>query len=346
MTPLSLRTTSPHREAPPCAPRSSHSVFGFVRRLIHARLLVVFGIAALSGCAEPPASPTLAVDSDPASGIALATDDQPAEVVRLAHALARVLGDVQHRRTVRNALRESDWTEHKVPLNAFPSAPGSERIVVGVEELMELVPGGLTSYVANLPEIDFYMVARAHRANWRPSQAVIVAAHMGETAPMFAFNGLGGRVGLDLANSVLPNEGLLLLQAAEPKSLHPIARVADAETITDPLDRPVVTANQEACNPADPGCDEEGGGGGGISGDYQAPICTNYRWTGVTTQDQWDNGNPYEGNEIEVHWDIVGGSSGHQRVTGLGYTDSVSMNLPLFCTTDPQHLHIYASVEF
>jgi hypothetical protein len=252
----------------------------------------------------------------------------------LARALAVALKSTDARLIVANTLRSSNYTEHKVSLRDFLLSDAAADIRRSVGRSLRLRPGGMEHFLDTIPNADLYMVAQIHRRTWLADAPVLVAAQMSHSPPPYGFASGGQQVPLDLGIGVLPATALLLIEAAEPKEVMAVIRDPANLTIEGATEGQLKQGRvaYTICDPeSDPGC-EDGGGGGGGGGGGDSPLCTDYRLRGVATFNLIDNGNPFEGNEIEVHaWDGTHGD--YARVTGLAPTDSRSVDLDIYCTT-------------
>jgi hypothetical protein len=252
------------------------------------------------------------------------------------------LAEPQYRAVLIAALRSSPFSEHKLPLTAFVTRPSLSALREDVEQRLVLAVGGLTEHVKDLPEIDLYMLARQQRESWTASEAAIVAPHMLKSAPQYGFTAMGATVPLEVGEGILPAAGLFVLQAAEPKER--ISRLLHdgATTIQHSQDRRASLASAE-CDPnLDPGCEEGGGDGGGPG--PSGPPCTSYRWTEVATFYLYDNGNPFEGNEVEYHAE-AGSQTGYVRVTEIDPLDYRTFDRQVICTTEPLSNIVFHVIE-
>lgn len=301
------------------------------RRPVVAALLFATATLLGAGCSGRDSGLTSTSDGDPGSPAQTVNLRAPQSVDDWARALAEVLVSPDQREFVATALRSSNLTEHKVLFKRLLVDPQAGRFQLALARALHLNGPEFQAAVNALPDLDFYMLAKSHRHTWLPEHLVIVAAQMGNHPPAVAYDTNGDQVPLRLEAHELPQTALLFLQAAEPKQVMPVSRVAASRFIEHPAEfrgRGVILASAE-CNPeTDPeGC--EGGNGGGGPG--SSCSSTDYRLKSVATYGLVDNNNPFETNEIEVHGDD-GSVLDYARVTEVGITDVVSVDKRVICS--------------
>ncbi|MEO5800395.1 MAG: hypothetical protein ABIS00_13240 [Gemmatimonadales bacterium] len=219
-------------------------------------------------------------------------------------------------------------TEHKVSFAGFLSTSDAAALRGALKSELGLTESQFASSLRALPDLDFYMMAAEHRQSWTPNDPVMVAAEMGHSPPTKAYDAQGQSIPLRLGERELPKTALLFLQAAEVKEELAVARVPGSRFIEANQEirarrGGMIVANQQ-CNPeTDPNqCVGGGDGGGGGGG------CTSYHLKSIGTFGLIDNGNPYEGNEIEVH---ASAGPAYARVTGIDPWDSVTLDQEIIC---------------
>lgn len=181
-------------------------------RLTTLFCLAVFG----SGCWTDPAGPSLkAADS------ALHGEEHlqgAAEADFVARALAMAMKEPGIRFVVRDAMRASSVTEHKLVLQEFAmSEPG--RTVVGAAARAVGISGdSLQNLISKIPLADFYVPSAAHRRNWRgEGNAFVAAAFAGDLTNLVAMRPDGVRQRLSPADRAAASV-VFLVQPAERKS--------------------------------------------------------------------------------------------------------------------------------
>jgi hypothetical protein len=101
-----------------------------------------------------------------------------AAVQQLAHKLALALNDADVRAHVRNAMRASPVTEHKLVLQEFITTPSGRRLVEAAARSSGVEIDVIEQLIAELPEMDFYAPYREHRLTWKGTADVVVAGMM------------------------------------------------------------------------------------------------------------------------------------------------------------------------
>jgi hypothetical protein len=237
------------------------------------------------------------------------------------------------REAVRDAMRASPWTEHKLSLHEFVTTPPGGLLLRAAATAAGIQTEALNASVAELPELDFYVPARHHRLMWRGTEDYLVAVGLNGQAPTFGYDATGRPSPIDLSQPEPPTQAVFMLQTAEVKTrrVHPQYSISGL-TIQDPDDGELggllvwtdasgLSKTIELADLADPGplaqCYENCTGGGG--GPLPETFLTRIRTSGIV-----DNNNPLESNEFEFNATAWDGSTGFLRITGIGSsTDQV-----------------------
>lgn len=248
----------------------------------------------------------------------------------LARAFAIGMSQPTVRDAVRDAMRASPWTEHKLSLYEFVGTPPGEMLLEASAAAAGMHPDALRARIADLPELDFYVPARHHRLIWRGSEDYLVAVNLNGQAPTFGYDASGRGVPLDLSQPEPAAQTVLMLQTAEPKTrrIDPQPNLSGL-TIQDPDDGELggvliiteahgLTRTIELADVAKHGplaqCYENCTGGGGGSPPPETFLAR------IRTQGIVDNNNPFESNEFEFNATAWDGSAGFLRITGIGST--------------------------
>jgi hypothetical protein len=145
---------------------------------------------------EKPEAPTLASPDFVARAIAMAMEE---DGVRIA---------------IRNHMRASPVSEHKLVLQDYVAGPLGEPLL----EAIDRAGIGRVEFrrrLATLPSIQFYVPVRQQRLTWTGTPDVIVSANLGDAAPDYGYASRGHTVRFRLDGEV-PGQVLFLLQRAEP----------------------------------------------------------------------------------------------------------------------------------
>jgi hypothetical protein len=161
----------------------------------------------------------------------VATSDAAAQEV--ARAIALALGTERVRLDLRDAMRASPVTEHKLVLQDFVRTSPGRSLLSAAARASGKDLASLQAAVKSLAPLDFYVPAREHRLGWKGGADVLVAATISELAPTAAYAPSGRSAPLALKQAQ-PREALFVLQPAERKSARvgPKAR-ATGSTIQD-----------------------------------------------------------------------------------------------------------------
>jgi hypothetical protein len=162
--------------------------------------------SAPTGPAAPPSAPEAAPGS-----IDAAAAQEVARIVALALSHAPV------REQLRDAMRASKLTAHKLVLQEYVATPAGRALVAEGARLAGISTEQLATRIAALPAMDFYVPRSEHRRSWKATADVIVAALLdAESAVVTAFDTKGGR--LELRESTGIPSPLVLISLAERKS--------------------------------------------------------------------------------------------------------------------------------
>lgn len=169
--------------------RRSNTVFGKVRKPEHRsdqewRALarrrigspaVWCGMIILAtGCLADPAGHLLEPDAQVALAEAATPGAVEADLVAGAFAAAMSEGTIRF--LVRDAMRASLLTEHKLVLQEFVATPAGRTLVNAGAMAIGVTGDSLGRVIASLPPMDFYVPGAAHRKSWRGDGQVLVAA--------------------------------------------------------------------------------------------------------------------------------------------------------------------------
>lgn len=192
-------------------------------------------------------------------------------------------------------MRASRVTEHKLVLQEFVRTPAGQHMLRAAAAASGTTVSGLAGQIAELPAMDFYAPFREHRASWRGSTDVVVAATLDENAVnVLAYGTDGARVALDARDGV-PGRPLLLLHPAERKSPRfnpqPDTPGDVIQDFGDGESSGTININCTGCEVDHNPGESSGGGGGGST----APADT--AWV----EDLWvSNRDGFGANEIEL----------------------------------------------
>ena len=133
-----------------------------------ARLTLGFAvIAATASCKDD--APTATGSRPPASTVELNANE-------LARGIALALAAPELRTEVRDAMRASLWTDHKLSFGDFTNTPAGARLLEAIAHARGISMDALRREIASLPALDFYMPVRAHRRAWTGDENLVVVA--------------------------------------------------------------------------------------------------------------------------------------------------------------------------
>lgn len=251
----------------------------------------------------------------------------------VARAVALGMSQPEVREAVRDDLRASPWTEHKLSLREFQTTPTGELLFRASAAAVGADLDALQARVAALPDLDFYVPVRQHRLTWRSTDDYLVAVNLDGRAPTFGYDAKGRAMPLDLSRAEPPAQTVLMLQTAEAKTRRIDPQPTPSGlTIQDPddgefggvlvfkdvsgLTRTIELADLVGHGPLAQCYDNCTGGGGGGSPPPETLL------TYIETRGIVDNNNPFETNEFEFNATARDGTTGFLRITGIGSTTS------------------------
>jgi hypothetical protein len=170
-------------------------------------------VALLAACADVNA-PQAAVP-EPASVV---QRQQEAVLGKVAQGFARALAEAPLREHVRDEMRASLLTEHKLVLQEFVSSPRGREVLEAAANALGITPAALGSMVAGLPEMDFYAPFREHRRTWRATPDVVVAAALDTRGSEFQAYTIDGVARKYDVRHGAPAEAVLMIHPAQRKS--------------------------------------------------------------------------------------------------------------------------------
>lgn len=173
--------------------------------------------------------------------------------LEIARSLALALGSSSSLRAhVRDAMRDSPFTEHKVVLQEFLMTGPGQDLLFQSSSLAGTSVRGLQDLVDQLPPMDFYVPLDEQRVTWRGGRDLYVAVTLNvDDRVVTGFDEAGRMVQLDKRDGV-PQAVVLLLHPAEHKSLHD--QLPSKDDVIEPRRGGLVGAQQ---------CEVDCGGSGG-----------------------------------------------------------------------------------
>jgi hypothetical protein len=190
--------------------------------------LGVLALAAVTACSERPLPTAPSPDASTYAGVPASTPEQ-----LLARGLAQALGKPGVRLAVRDAMRASQVTEHKLVLQEFVGTPAGQALVDATATAMGTTVDAVLTTIRELPALDFYVPSRNSRRTWTGSANVALAIDLDtDLSRVTAFTPSGDPTVYDLAHPTAasnPGSVLFMLHRAEPKArrINPQSRRPD-----------------------------------------------------------------------------------------------------------------------
>lgn len=274
------------------------------------------------------------------------------DVNRLSSALAQAMRHPDVRADIRDAMRGSRITEHKLILQQYVASRRGARLMKAAAEAANTTVGELRAIVGRMPRMDFYMPFRSHRLTWRATQDVVLGVAMDvDATTLDAYTSLGDQVEVN-GEEPVPEFAVLLIAPAErssrrirPQANTPgdvIQEYEDGEIsgsvvwtdangnsreiqLADMLGEGDIVVYAE-CNPEVTDCEDTGGGGSGGGGGTGggAPADTTFL---THFEIFFDDG--LSSSEVEFFATFSGdGSTGHLRFEGVEEDDPHYPDVP------------------
>lgn len=200
--------------------------------------LVAALTVALSACGDQALTPTATASGSAAqSAPSRATPSEAAPdraAQELAKAIAQALSKPGARTHLRDAMRSSRFTDHKLSLRDYVGSVAGQSLLAEAAIASHAPIEELASIVAGLPAMDLYIPFRDHRVTWRSTSDIAVAVTFDLDAPTIeAYLTDGTRRTLRLVDGT-PAMPLLIFHPAEPKGLIAANEPAsDGQTVQD-----------------------------------------------------------------------------------------------------------------
>ena len=177
----------------------------------HASGIIV--LAYLTACsADPtgltPTSTDLSIQS---------ASPEEATIDFVTRAIAFGMKDQANRTAVRNAMRASLVTEHKLVLQDFAQTPAGRTLLMSGAQRLNVSFDSLENAITRLPALDFYVPSRDDRRSWRADAALRVGFVARQRGARFRAYDPGGGV-VEIVTSIPRKEATFVLQPAERKS--------------------------------------------------------------------------------------------------------------------------------
>lgn len=149
--------------------------------------------------------------------------------VDIARGIALAMQNDDVRWQVRDAMRASEVTEHKLVLGDFLRTSAGRRMTTTAAAALGISDSEFRRAVTHMPELDFYVPARHHRQAWQGEAQVAVALVLGaDRSRITAYQPSGEPLDLQLDVKLQAQPVLFLIHEAEPKArrVRPQARTA------------------------------------------------------------------------------------------------------------------------
>jgi hypothetical protein len=141
-----------------------------------------------------------------------------AHVYATARMIALGLAHPEVRAAVRDAMRSSLLTEHKLAFHEFVVTPAGRALVQEAARASGTTISSVKATVRRLPPLDFYVPVRAHRLGWRGTADYFVGTNLAGKPSSSVFTPSGEALVANLDKLATGRSALFMLQSAERKS--------------------------------------------------------------------------------------------------------------------------------
>jgi hypothetical protein len=204
------------------------------RTTVHS-IVSILGILALAACADQATGPTIGTRSNVLAPSA-AEAQKPIDV--LGRAVAIALADRNVRTELRNSMRASLLTSHKLILREYFATPEGARLRGAMQQALPANADVLDKLLASLPALELYLPFREQRLTWQGGSEIIVGSTLDRShTPVLRSYTTAGQA-MDLARrDGVPRRPLLLVTPSTSRNIRfqPQAAVPGL-TVQDPKD--------------------------------------------------------------------------------------------------------------
>lgn len=209
-----------------------------MRRLLLGALAC---LALVAGCEQATDAPTGPDNGRTEAALQPAAVESGAGSYAQVHAVAKMvalgLAKPEVRAAVRDAMRSSPVTEHKLAFHEFLATSAGDMLLREAARASGMTTASARATMRRLPALDFYVPVRAHRLAWRGTADYFVGASIAGKAPSKVFDPSGKELIANLDNRARGSGALFMLQSAEPKGRRIMPQAArPGLTIQDPGD--------------------------------------------------------------------------------------------------------------
>lgn len=307
-------------------------------------------MALATGCDQGNPMPTSPDGTEAETGLKSAAVTSSAVGAEQVHATAKLIAlamrNREARTAVRDAMRSSPLTEHKLSFKEFLATSAGKVVVREAALGSGLTAASVRERMGRLPPLDFYVPVHAHRLAWRGTADYVVGASVAGRTPSRVFDPSGKELAANLDNRARGTAALFMLQSAEPKGRRIMAQAARSGlTIQDPGDggQSATLTTVDAL-------------GRGVTIDLSVKVPTpgspaicptppyycappppppppTTRLTRLSIDGVCDNGFCFEGNEFEFKTTRPNGTSSTLRIEGVPSTGVLTLSSVLTFTT-------------
>jgi hypothetical protein len=138
----------------------------------------------------------------------------------LSRGVAVALGDPSLRSELRDAMRASPLTNHKLILQDYLATKGGAKLRTGIATALETSDAEVDKLISAFPAMDVYLPFKEHRLGWKAGGEILVGATMdrSHTPVLQSFSTTGKQIAL-VRRDGTPKEPLLILNPSTSRNV-------------------------------------------------------------------------------------------------------------------------------
>lgn len=174
--------------------------------------LLVVGI---SGCHDG-APPTAVAPAEGTPLFSVGAESREATLQTVAQGIAAAMEDPAVRADVRDAMRASLLTQHRLVFHEYMTSPSAGRLVAAVARELGTDEAGVRTMVSQLPDLDFFVPLREDRRTWEatPNYAVTALLRLPKSRELTAYTDDGETIPVSYG---VRHPGTAILQLSPPE---------------------------------------------------------------------------------------------------------------------------------
>lgn len=177
-------------------------------------------LLAMGGCSEGDIPMSPATDGPELAKVPAHPISSPGQPLanNVARAVALAMNDREVRLSVRDAMRDSRFHEHKIHLRSFLEGPAGDHLRGSIAAALNTSAANVSRVLAHLPDMEFYLPEQEHRLQWTggPEYYVMAVESPDDFENPFAtlYDPEGRPIVVDVVNA-MPQEAVFAILPVE-----------------------------------------------------------------------------------------------------------------------------------